>query len=288
MKSYNFSKDLKTIREVFGLTQDEFATQLGISRSNIIRYENDEIKPRKNVLEIVYSFAYNNDLFISKAKEMLYLDEKGENVLLFHGAKSPIDGDIDSTHLEGLKDFGAGFYLGESLDSAISWVADRESGSCYCFYFLKDKDYKVLHFDVNREWMYAILYFRGAFKKFIPSQEVLDIINRINTCDYLIAPIANNNMYDTLNSFMYGDITDEQCLHALSANNLGYQYVFKSQRACDALKFVDQLYLCENQKKRYLLTKKELAMQGRSKTSLAINEYRRKGQYFDELFKKNG
>ncbi len=44
MKSYNFQKDIKIIREVFGLTQDEFANKIGISRFNIIRYEKREIE----------------------------------------------------------------------------------------------------------------------------------------------------------------------------------------------------------------------------------------------------
>ena len=95
-------------------------------------------------------------------------------------------------------------------------------------------------------------------------------------------------MYETINSFSYGEISDEQCLHALSVNNLGLQYVFKSERACRALKFIDRLYLCEEEKKKYLNNKYELASEGRSKTEIVINEYRRKGKYFDELFKKNG
>jgi len=64
--------------------------------------------------------------------------------------------------------------------------------------------------------------------------------------------------------------------------------VFKSQRACDALEMVDRLYLCDNEKRQYLLRKKEFATEGISKANLAISQYRRKGKYFDKLFKKNG
>ena len=288
VKSYNFAKDLQTIREIFDLTQSSFANRVGLSRSNIIRYEKEEIFPHQSALEKVYGFAYDNGLFINVAKTMLYNDEKDNRILLFHGAKETIEGEIEHDHLNGTKDFGPGFYLGESFDSAASWIADRKNGSCYCFYFNNNKKLNHLEFKVDREWMYAILYFRGAFKNHIPSKEVLDIINKINECDYIIAPIADNNMYDTLNAFAYGDITDEQCLHALSANNLGLQYVFKSQKACRSLEMIDRLYLCESEKKKHLNNKKELAMQGKSKADLAINKYRREGKYFDELFKRNG
>ena len=286
MESYNFKKDIKTIREVFNLSQSTFAEKIGLSRSNIIRYEKGEIEPHKTGLEKVYSFAFDNELNLNKAKEMLYSDQKGSSIFLIHGAKETIQGDIDPKHLNGTKDFGAGFYLGLTLDSAASWVAERINGSCYCFYLPSAKTYKVLSFSVNRDWMYLILYYRGAFEDYDIPDKILNLVNEVENCDYLIAPIADNNMYETLNSFAYGLITDEQCLHALSANNLGLQYVFKSKKACNDLIFVDRLYLCESEKKRYLSKKREFAMEGKSKADLVINEYRRKGSFFDEIFKK--
>lgn len=288
MKSYNVAQDLKTIRKIFGLTQTSFATRVGLSRSNIIRYESEETFPHKSALEKLYSFAFDNELNINKAKEMLFHDEQKDKILLFHGAKEEIKGEIDHNHLIGSKDFGAGFYLSDTYDSATSWIAERENGSCYCFYFTPLANYKIIKFDVSIEWMYAILYFRGAFEKYELSEEISKLINKINESDVIIAPIANNNMYEVLNSFAYSTITDVQCLHALSANNLGLQFVFKSERACKDLEFIDRLYICENEKRQYINKKKELATQGRSKVLLSIEEYRREGKYFDEIFKKNG
>ena len=217
---------------------------------------------------------------------MLYQDEKKNNILLIHGAKEVIKNQIDKDHLNGTKDFGAGFYLGLTLDSAASWVAERSNGTCYCFYLPNSKKYKILKLDVTKEWMYLVLYFRGAFQQFEINDEILNLVKQVNECDLVIAPIADNNMYETLNSFAYGSITDEQCLHALSANNLGLQYVLKSKNVIDDLIFVDHLYLCEEEKKRYLSKKHEYALEGKSKADIAISEYRRKGKFFDELFKK--
>ena len=37
--NYNFSEDLKSIREILGLSQSEFASQLGVERVTVSRNE---------------------------------------------------------------------------------------------------------------------------------------------------------------------------------------------------------------------------------------------------------
>lgn len=286
MKTYDFKKDILTIRKIFNVTQTKLASEVGLSRSNIARYEADEIFPNDSALEKIYSYPYKCDFHLNKAKEMLFLDNQRDNLLLFHGAKYEIKGDVDPNHLNGKKDFGAGFYLGESFDSSASWICDYINGSVYSFYLKNYKDMNYVEFKVDREWMYAILYFRGMFDEYVPSKAILDVIEKINNADYIIAPIADNQMYDTLTAFSLKEITDEQCLHALSANNLGKQYVLKSKKAVDNLILIERMYLCEKEKENYLKTKNTLSNEGRNKASLSIEEYRRKGKYIDEIFKK--
>ena len=286
MKTYNVKKDILTIRKIFGLNQTQFANEIGLSRSNIARYESDAIFPHDSALEKIYGYPYKNKFYLNKAKEMLFIDNKKDNLLLFHGAKYEIKGEIDHLHLNGNKDFGAGFYLGDSFDSAASWVCEYRSGSVYSFYLKNHKELKCKQFKVDREWMYAILYFRGMFKDYIPNEEVLEIIKQVEEADYIVAPIADNQMYDTLTSFGLRQITDEQCLHALSANNLGYQFVIKTKKAIDNLTLIERMYISEKEKEDYLDNKIILSNQGRNKASLSIEEYRRKGQYIDEIFKK--
>ena len=284
MKTFNVQKDIKTIRNLFDLNQTQFADEIGLSRSNIARYESGEIFPHASALEKIYSYPYKNGFHLNKAKEMLFLDNQKGRLLLFHGAKKAIEEQIDPHHLNGKKDFGAGLYLGESLDSASSWVCEYPYGSVYGFYFEVLHSLKCVEFNVDRKWMYAILYFRGMFDDYLPNDEVLEIVEQINQADYIIAPIADNQMYDTLTAFSLKQITDEQCLHALSANNLGRQYVIKTQAAVDHLILIDHMYLCEKEKEDYLNHKKVISSQGRNKAVLSIEEYRRKGSYIDEIF----
>ena len=286
MKTFNIKKDIKTIRKLFNLSQTQFANEVGLSRSNVARYESEAIFPQSSALEKIYSFPYKNDFRLNKAKEMLFLDNVGDNMLLFHGAKHEIKEAIDYQHLNGKKDFGPGFYLGESFDSSASWICEYKSGSVYSFYFKNHNEMKCIEFKVDRKWMYAILYFRGMFEEYFPNKEIQDLIELINQVDYIIAPIADNQMYDTLTAFSLKQINDEQCLHALSANNLGNQIVLKTQKAIDNLFFIDRMYLCEKEKSFYLNNKNNMSLQGRNKASLSIEEYRRKGKYIDEIFKK--
>ena len=71
-----------------------------------------------------------------------------------------------------------------------------------------------------------IAYFRGRLGEFEQSSVVIELICAIRDIDYIIAPIADNRMFEIIDSFIDGEITDVQCRHCLSATNLGNQYVF--------------------------------------------------------------
>lgn len=287
MKNYDVALDLQRILDYFELTQAELAERIGISRMSLSRYLKGATYPDKRALEAIYSFAYEERLYLNAAKADFFHEDKKGNALLFHGATGDIVGEVDNKHSKLPNDFGYGFYAGESLVQSASWVSEAESGSIYCFYF-DGANLKKLEFQSDRRWMYAILYYRGAFRYFAPTKEVEELIEEIEGCDYLIAPIADNQMYQILNRFADNEITDEQCIHALATTNLGLQHVFKSMEACKKLVCLERLFLCKQEKRDYLERKKSLASESASKAELAMIEYRRKGKYFDELFKRIG
>ncbi len=57
--NYNFSEDLKSIREILGLSQSEFASQLGVEQVTVSRNELGKTRPSSNFLESVYSYAFD-------------------------------------------------------------------------------------------------------------------------------------------------------------------------------------------------------------------------------------
>ena len=111
------------------------------------------------------------------------------------------------------------------------------------------------------------------------------LIEKSCDCDYIIAPIADNRMFQIINSFIMGEITDEQCKHCLAATNLGYQYVFKSDKAIKSLKMLERCYISEKEKEYYKKMRNSDAKLGDDKVKLARIKYRGKGRYIDEILK---
>ena len=286
MKDYDVAKDSFRIRQYFGLSQAEFAERIGVSRVSLARSEARMTMPNPETMERVYAFAYSNGLLLNQAKADFFLEERGKKLLLFHGARSEIKGPVDNSHSIPPNDFGDGFYAGTSLNQAATWIAEKPNSSVYAFYLDSYSKMRSCSFEVGREWMYAVLYFRGAFRDFEPNEEVLKIVEEVRNSDYIVAPIADNQMYQILNRFANNEITDEACYHALCATNLGLQFVFKSMEACSKLVAIDRLYLCSLERKDYLSSREGFSRQSQSKADLALVEYRRKGVFFDELFKR--
>ena len=89
--NYNFSKDLKSVREILGMSQSELADQIGVEQVTISRNESGKTEPSPKLLESVYSYIFDKKVRINKLKEMLWKDDLGNKAkLLFHGAKTEI------------------------------------------------------------------------------------------------------------------------------------------------------------------------------------------------------
>lgn len=280
---YNFSEDLKSIREILGFSQKELAEKLGVEQVTVSRNELEKTKPSARFLESVYSFAFAKKIKINKLKEMLWRDALGINEkLLFHGAKSEIEGKIDIHRGRKNNDFGQGFYTGESYEQAISFVSGFANSSVYYLSF-NDKNLKCKQYDVNQDWMMTIAYYRGTLDEYKDHPIVRSLVAQSRDCDYIIVPIADNRMFQIINSFIAGDLTDEQCKHCLAATNLGMQYIFISEKAVSQVKLIERCYIADNEREYYKNIRNEESKLGEDKVKLAKRQYRGQGQYIDEI-----
>ena len=280
---YNFSKDLKSIREILGMSQSELAEQIGVEQVTISRNESEKTDPSPKLLESVYSYAFDKNVKINKLKEMLFRDDLGiDKKLLFHGAKSVIDGDIDVHHGRNNNDFGQGFYTGESYEQAISFVSGFNNSSIYYLSF-DDKNLKCKRYEVDQEWMMTIAYYRGTLDEYKNHPKIQALVKESRNCDYIIAPIADNRMFQIINSFIAGELTDEQCKHCLAATNLGMQYIFASEKAASQVKIIERCYISGNEREYYKNIRLEESKLGDDKVKLAKRQYRGQGRYIDEI-----
>ena len=90
-------------------------------------------------------------------------------------------------------------------------------------------------------------------------------------------------MFQIINSFIAGEITDEQCKHCLAATNLGNQYVFTSEKAARKLKILERSYISSSEREHYKGLRAEDAKLGDDKVKLARRQYRGKGKYIDDI-----
>lgn len=280
---YNFKQDLKAIREILELTQNELADELGVERKAISRNEMGKSTPSSKLLEKVYTYAFEKNIKLNKLKEMLWIDNmKSGHDLLFHGAKNSIEGMLDVHRGRANNDFGQGFYAGESYEQALSFVSGFEKSSIYFLDFNK-QDLCCKKYDVNQEWMMTIAYYRGVLEEYESHPIVKKLIEESRDCDYIVAPIADNRMFQIINSFIGGEITDEQCRHCLAATHLGSQYVFTSEKALNQVKLIERCYIPSVEKEYYKGIRMGDTKLGDNKVKLAKIQYRGKGKYIDEI-----
>ena len=282
---YNFPDDLKAIREILGITQTELAKRIGVQQVTLSRNESGKTSASPKLLEQVYGFAFDHNIKLGRLKEMLWLENlKPGHKLLFHGSKSEIEGEISINKSRTNNDFGQGFYTGESYAQALSFVSGFDHSSVYYLDFnvseLKCKQYKV-----NQEWMLTIAYYRGTLEEYSEHPTIKKLITESRNCDYIIAPIADNRMFQIINSFIAGEITDEQCKHCLAATNLGNQYVFTSEQAVQQLKILERSYISFSEREHYKNLRAEDTRLGDDKVKLARRQFRGTGKYIDEILK---
>jgi hypothetical protein len=164
------------------------------------------------------------------------------------------------------------------------FVATHKKSSLYMLKF-KPSGLKRKEFSVDREWMLTIAYFRGRLEAYSDTEIVKQIAKSTEGIDYIVAPIADNRMFEIIDSFIDGEITDIQCQHCLSATNLGMQYVFISNKALSQINLLERCYLTELEKEAYLNSRQESFRMNLDKVKLARRQYRNQGEYIEEILK---
>ena len=140
-------------------------------------------------------------------------------------------------------------------------------------------------FGVNRDWMLMIAYYRERLGVYANSQLIQLLVQEMHDIDYIVAPFADNRMFELIDQFIDGEITDVQCQHCLSATNLGKQYVFVSENALKQIEILEHCYLADVEKEFYLTSRQEDYDMNRDKVKVARKQYRNNGNYIEDILK---
>ena len=283
----NLTNEITIISEVLQINESDLSEKLGVSLETINNWKFGRKGIGNANLEKVYSFAYDNGIVLNNIYEQLLKEEyeNSENIVLFHGAKRSFSMPIDfATNSKSTNDFGGGFYLGETFEQGANYISVLNQSIVYCFN-LNLNNLKIYKFNVNAEWMITIAYFRGWLDDFKDSSLIQKLISKISNYDVIVAPIADNRMFDIIAEFVENEITDEQCRHALSATNLGFQYVLKTNKALKNIKLLKEMFVCQKEKASCLDNRVTLTNNGSQKVKIARIQYKNKGRYIEEILK---
>ena len=275
---------IKKMRELVGMSQEQFAKELGTSVVSINRWENGKSLPNPMAQQQLYSFCEKHNVEIADVivDKYRYVHDD-DRLILYHGSKQGIVGNIQTKSREDC-DFGCGFYTGTDTIQPLTLVCGEPNPKFY----VVDLDLtglKTLDMELGLEWAMVVAYHRG-YMDIIKGTEMYEkYAHFLDGYDMVIGCIANDRLYTELTRFFNGDITDVALMNCLVALDLGKQYVAKTQKGCDAFKIVTESDI--HQMELLALREKSAV---RRKESYAIaseieKKYRREGKYFDEILR---
>lgn len=275
---------IKEMRELVGMSQEQFAKELGTSVVSINRWENGKSLPNPMAQQQLYSFCEKHNVEIADVivDKYRYVHDD-DRLILYHGSKQGIVGDIQPKSRKDC-DFGVGFYTGTDTIQPLTLVCGEPNPKFYVV-DLKLEGLKVLEMELGLEWAMVVAYHRG-YMDIIKGTEMYEkYAHFLDGYDMVIGYIANDRLYTELTRFFNGDITDVALMNCLVALDLGKQYVAKTQKGCDAFSIVTESDIYQME---LLALREKSAI--RRKESYAIaseieKKYRREGKYFDEILR---
>lgn len=173
---------------------------------------------------------------------------------IYHGSK-----DIIKKPIYGkgklYNDYGLGFYCTENLVLAKEWGVELDRNGYANIYQIDDSKLSILDLNSNNycilHWL-AILLENREFD--IPSPLALEakeyILNSFSVdykkYDVIIGYRADDSYFSFAQDFLNGTISYRQLNNAMHLGNLGQQFVLKSKKAFEKIKYVgNEIALCD-------------------------------------------
>lgn len=283
---------IKKIRRYTRISQQELADYLGLTYTSINRWENGHAIPTKLAQDKLYEYCAINQIplmdfiheKIKKAVEDTKVSE--DRVLLYHGSKRGLEGDIAPISRKHC-DFGAGFYMGTQPEQALTLICDFPKSKFYLV-SVKTDDIRVTEIPADIEWAMLVAYHRGRMEKIKGSAFYQKYRSISQQNDMIIGSIANDKMFQVLDDFFIGNITDAALVKSLAALQLGKQYVAITQKGCNAVRIEREIPISYLEKKYLQVISEENRSKGVALANDICKDNRRNGKYFDELLEDIG
>ena len=166
-----------------------------------------------------------------------------KDLVLYHGSRGGISGSIKTISRERC-DFGKGFYMGTNPEQAISLVSGDQAPYFYKLSLALSSvsPFRVAYLN-NMDWAYYVLYNREKLENIKGSSFYNKIANLGKDKDFIVGPIADDAMNESMKRFVNNQITDKAFLESIRAIDYGVQYVAKTDFACSKIHIIDERVL---------------------------------------------
>ena len=279
---YLIKEDLLFVTQFLGLTQEQFADEIGVPSETISRIVSGTISPSYEMLEKIHSYIYEKGIKLNEIKALAY--QKKHQTVLFHGSKDSIVGDISLDHSREHVDFGVGFYMGDNYSQSLDFVSQiKKSGNVYILK-VDLSNLRVLHLDISLKWMLLIALNRGWIDDYKNTQKCQELIKEFESYDVIVAPIADNRMFNTISDFVTSAISSEQAIHALSDLSLGNQIVFRTKKSLKHIEILEKLFVSQKERSECIVSKTQRIIDADTYIKKNYEKYVRQGLYIKEVF----
>lgn len=179
--------------------------------------------------------------------------------IIYHGSKKIIEKPLYGAGRTD-NDYGSGFYCTEDPELAKEWAASDERGGFVNCYEVDEAGMSVLNLQqvsgenklfsaeeqVILQWM-ALLVNNRAIRLGSPIERrgkaylIEHFLPDISKYDYLIGYRADDSYFSYARAFLSNTLTIRQLSAAMRLGNLGLQYVIRSARMFDRIRFKEAL-----------------------------------------------
>lgn len=209
-----------------------------------------------------------------------------QNITLYHGSRTGITGTIQPISREEC-DFGKGFYMGTTPIQAKSLIYNQKNPMFYTLNLHLENipENKILML-TDMDWAYYVLYNRKKLESIKDTDFYKKYANIDKTKEIIIGPIADDNLYATMQAFINEEITDKVLLECIRCINYGEQYVAKTKEACRQIQIISAEPLDMSKHMEYQRLTNDRRQEAREKVREIRRQYRDQGMYLDQILEK--
>ncbi len=166
-------------------------------------------------------------------------------VILYHGSSEKIENPVFGKG-KAYNDYGQGFYCTEHIELAKEWACNEGVDGFANKYELETDGLKILNLSSDE---YTILHWLALLMNYRKLRLSTPVMRRgtewlkehfsvdISDCDLIIGYRADDSYFSFARAFISNEISLNQLRYAMRLGKLGEQYVLKSEKAFNQIKF---------------------------------------------------